>query len=492
MTHPPTPQQLTIYQTATNPHGGNIAVDAKAGTGKTTTAAELARRLPGSGLATSVMRSTVSDLTKVMPPNWKTVGMHALGYRAIKNKLPHCKLDKNGTILYEFCKEALNEESEWWKIFADIKALVEQAQLAGIVPDHERFALADTEDNWFAIAERFDLEWSPLIYSVAHAALQHLNREALRGNITFTHMLTLPLFWNFPVEQFPKIIGDEAQDFNILQILMLSKALRHNGRLFVTGDPNQSIMAFAGSLPDSFQQLITRFNCQVLPLTWCWRCGTEIIDVARQYVPSLEAPPGAHTGQVVQVEPTDLNDLPRQIICRNNAPGARLAMQLFASGYSVEIAGRDIAAGLKSTIKRVASGKNAAHMKSSDLLTRLNAWVTREIERRPSRRATLQDKLTAIAALAFHHKTVGNILKHLDNLYIDEQDGKRQPAEFHISTIHKAKGREWDRVGFLDPHLISTLRARQDWEKQQEHNLAYVAITRARNELIYLNSGMIR
>jgi DNA helicase-2/ATP-dependent DNA helicase PcrA len=493
MTHTPTPQQTAIYEAAIDPKGGNLAISALAGTGKTTTAAQLAARLPGSGLATSVMRSTTADLARVMPSNWSTIGMHALGYRAIKKKLPQCKLDKSGTILYNFCKEALADEKDgWWKTFADIKPLVEQAQLAGIVPGHDRFATEDTEDNWFAIADRFDLEWSPLIYSTAHAALQHLNREALKGNITFTHMLTLPLFWSFPVDQSPKIIVDEAQDLNILQHLMIQRALRHNGRVFITGDPNQAIMAFAGSDSDSFHNLVDRFNCRVLPLTWCWRCGSEIIDVARQYVPDLEAPPGAHTGAVTQVDYCDLGDLPRQIIVRNNAPGTTLAMRLFAAGYSVEVAGRDIGAGLKSAIKRVASGKNAPNMRSSDLMARLRAWADREIERRPARQPAVRDKLGAIGALATQHSTISSILKHLDNLYVNEQDGKRRPAEFQISTIHKAKGREWDRVGFLDPHLIPAKWAKKDWERQAERNLAYVATTRAKNELVYLNSELIQ
>lgn len=440
MAHSSTPQQIAYYTAGTDLRGGSIALRALAGTGKTTSQTELARQLPGSGLATSVLRSTTADLAKAMPTNWITIGLHSLGWRAIRKKLPGAKLDKSGSALYEFCKNALKDEDNWWKLFADIKPLVEQAMLAGIVPNHERFALEDTEDNWLAITERFDLDWSPLIYKTAHAALTHINKLALDGTaIQFSHMLTLPLFWSFPVEQFPKIIVDEAQDLNILQHLMIQKALRHNGRVFVTGDPNQAIMAFAGSDSNSFYNLVDRFNCQVLPLTWCWRCGSEIIDVARQYVPELEAPPGAHTGAVTQVEPTDLAGLPRQIICRNNAPLTALAMRLFASGFSVECAGRDIGAGLKSTINRVASAKTSDYMKSDELAERLRRWADREIERHPARKHSILDKLAAISALASVHSSVGAIRKHIDNLYVNAEDDKRQrrPAEFQLSTIHK-------------------------------------------------------
>jgi hypothetical protein len=426
-----------------------------------------------------------------MPPNWTTQGLHSLGYAAIRKKLPQVKLDTKGNALYEFCKERLEDEDAWWKLFAEIKPLVEQAMLAGIVPGHERFITEDTPENWEAIAERFDTEWSPLIYDTAHAALEYLNKQALGGSITFTHMLTLPLFWSFPVEQFPKIIVDEAQDLNPLQHRMIAKALRHNGRVFVTGDPNQAVMAFSGADANSFHNLVRQFSCTILPLTWCWRCGTEIIREAQQYVPSLEAPPGAHTGAVIQAEPVDLESLPHQIICRNNAPGLRLAMRLFSAGFSVECAGRDIGAGLKSTIQRVASSKTSDSMPVADFLSRLFKWAEREIARRPGRKHATLDKQDALVALAEHHTTVGAMRKHIEQMYQDPS-GDRKPAEYTISTIHKAKGREWDRVGFLDAHLLPAKWAKQDWEKEQERNLAYVAVTRARNELIYLDSDMIQ
>ena len=52
-----------------------------------------------------------------------------------------------------------------------------------------------------------------------------------------------------------------------------------------------------------------------------------------------------------------------------------------------------------------------------------------------------------------------------------------------LSSIHKAKGLEAPRVGILSAHLLPHPMARQEWSYQQEVNLAYVAITRARREL---------
>jgi superfamily I DNA/RNA helicase len=62
---------------------------------------------------------------------------------------------------------------------------------------------------------------------------------------------------------------------------------------------------------------------------------------------------------------------------------------------------------------------------------------------------------------------------------------------FLLSTIHKCKGLEWPHVAILDPWLMPSKFAEQEWEKQQEHNLSYVAITRAQQTLHYVNSDSI-
>jgi ATP-dependent exoDNAse (exonuclease V) beta subunit len=58
-----------------------------------------------------------------------------------------------------------------------------------------------------------------------------------------------------------------------------------------------------------------------------------------------------------------------------------------------------------------------------------------------------------------------------------------------LSTIHKAKGLEANNVYIACPTLMPSKSATQDWEKEQEHNLMYVAFTRAKNKLIFLDGS---
>jgi superfamily I DNA/RNA helicase len=57
-----------------------------------------------------------------------------------------------------------------------------------------------------------------------------------------------------------------------------------------------------------------------------------------------------------------------------------------------------------------------------------------------------------------------------------------------LSTIHKAKGLEADRVFLLEPKLIPSKFAEKKWQKEQEQKLLFVAYSRPRMELIFINN----
>ena len=56
-----------------------------------------------------------------------------------------------------------------------------------------------------------------------------------------------------------------------------------------------------------------------------------------------------------------------------------------------------------------------------------------------------------------------------------------------LSTVHKIKGLEADRVFIIRPDLLP-MQTAKPWQYAQEKNLEYVAITRSRLELIYDNN----
>jgi superfamily I DNA/RNA helicase len=55
-----------------------------------------------------------------------------------------------------------------------------------------------------------------------------------------------------------------------------------------------------------------------------------------------------------------------------------------------------------------------------------------------------------------------------------------------LSTIHRAKGDEAERVYILRPDLLPHPRARTPQQQEQEQNLRYVAFTRAKEALSFV------
>jgi ATP-dependent exoDNAse (exonuclease V) beta subunit len=57
-----------------------------------------------------------------------------------------------------------------------------------------------------------------------------------------------------------------------------------------------------------------------------------------------------------------------------------------------------------------------------------------------------------------------------------------------LSTAHKSKGLEANRVLILLPNKLPLKWQNQlEWQMKQELNLKYVALTRARKELIFID-----
>jgi superfamily I DNA/RNA helicase len=64
-----------------------------------------------------------------------------------------------------------------------------------------------------------------------------------------------------------------------------------------------------------------------------------------------------------------------------------------------------------------------------------------------------------------------------------------KPEGTLLSSVHRAKGLEAKRVFILRPDLMPHPKAKSAWEKGQEANLEYVAITRAIEELVYVDGS---
>jgi superfamily I DNA/RNA helicase len=80
--------------------------------------------------------------------------------------------------------------------------------------------------------------------------------------------------------------------------------------------------------------------------------------------------------------------------------------------------------------------------------------------------------------------TILDLIQKIENFFSDNPNGN-----ITLSTVHGAKGLEFKRTYILDRERFNPKWVRLDWQKEQERNVIYVAITRAIESLIYISSG---
>jgi len=107
------------------------------------------------------------------------------------------------------------------------------------------------------------------------------------------------------------------------------------------------------------------------------------------------------------------------------------------------------------------------------------------------------EDLEQLAVFAGQFQTIGQFLTQLAILSNVEAESERSASndeeQLRLSTVHQAKGLEFDVVFviMLDEGLFPSARSLNDSEDiEEERRLFYVAITRARNEL-YLSYPLL-
>lgn len=472
------PYQEAIIDFATSNHE-NFIVDAVAGSGKTTTAVLVGQALGVNDTTfLAFNKSIATELQQKGLPSAST--FHSAAFNVLKRKHGKFTVDSNKAwrVVDSVVPDHLQEDYS----SATVR-LAGLAKQACKTPDNVDLAFVQETLAYH------DLDFGGddyQLFKFTKMTLERMVASAVQKKVVdFDDMLYIPWLDKIPFVLSDVLIVDEAQDTNLLQRSLLATS---GARIIAVGDPHQSIYGFRGASSDALDAIAKQFNCQSLPLSTCYRCDETIVREAQRLVPHIQWREGAPQGVVRTVAPLELcaeGNLPDAIICRTNAPIVRLFFRLARNGIPVQILGRDLGKAIAKTITATA-GKATGFSQMRNLL---ELWADAEIrkaEKRGGTGALVADKLECILAVMEHVESKGGspntVASEAERLFTDSET----PGRITLSTIHKAKGREWNRLAFYAPELLPGKWARQDWQIRQEQNLQYVAITRAAHDLLYV------
>jgi superfamily I DNA/RNA helicase len=238
-----------------------------------------------------------------------------------------------------------------------------------------------------------------------------------------------------------------------------------------------------------------------LPLSVTYRSAVSIVREAQQYVPHIVARDNAPEGSVSTIGPDTFGAMDftpaDAVLCRNNAPLVPAAFSCLRRGIACRIEGRDIGKGL------IALTNKWKRVSTIDALrTKLDAWKDKEVakavaKKNEARAALVTDQYDTLMFFADDAAAKGLDLNGMraaiEALFTDSFNDDGSPAKPMLTfcSYHKSKGLEWTRVFLLDhAKLCPSPFAKQAWQLQQEDNLAYVAITRAMETLVYVDMAM--
>ena len=540
-----TPEQKDILRC---PHR-HLQVTACPGSGKTTTLVAVTERWiadgvdPANILALSFSNSTVQELSQKLHPEIAVQTVHALGLSLLHQDGATSKLLQPKQALALLLAAAARvrrkvQKGLLWSTTTDRRRGKRLDQLKSLTTRDAKLVL-----GLFDLAAALDTNVSDVVASRApelsghvraliqlHRAYRLLKRK--RGLINYGDMVTLAR-GALPDRQWPytHVVVDELQDCTAAQLHLLAAIVhQHQPVLRAFGDHHQSIYGFAGAAPFQLGDLIPEL--QTLPLSTSQRLTQPVAALA-------SAVAGLDRDSTIQSEQTgpvpllleDDDEVGQQdrvvrrllkhlsgsrkgesiaVLARTNAQLRRLDQQLRVHGVDATMLGQvkdRLPLRRVQRLLRAFASTESKDRRQAVCWELLKGWTTDE-QRVDSALKELR-KLSCGSSIEGQYKALCGVYLRLTGGVRENKEtrnelaawepgfrrcqtldaalavGRGQVGGVTLSTIHAAKGREWDHVlliGVTDGRL-PIYHAKDEQARLQERNLLYVGVTRARKTL---------
>jgi len=464
----------------------HLAINAVAGAGKTTTAVEGAR-LAGDDVGFAAFNThIVGELKTKLPETATASTMHSYGLKLLvrrygcnvqehkaRNHIAtlrpnwHFRSKKSGRLCLE----------DKYSPVLDIVSMMKQQGF------NEHTDSGDIEAE--AIRQGIELTDDMIGQAIRLAAKElYCSTMSDTDGVDFDDMIAMPVqhsLLTYPI--FKTLMIDEAQDLNPAQ-QQLALALAE--RKIIIGDPRQAIMGFAGADSRSFPRLRDELGATELPLSVCWRCPGSHLELAQKLVPHIMPAATAIDGEIGEMKQSQLIHKAKpgdMVVCRNNAPLISLAYKMIAAGKPAYVRGRKIGEGIQLLVRKL-------RPKSlTELAFKLDQWRAEQVEIAKEKTPhdanagqQFEDRADCVMALI----QVSRDIDHLKNQCVALFSDTTPAGRITLSSIHRSKGLEADTVWFYEPGLCP---ASPDF---QEKNLLYVALTRAKQSLWFVDHSVRR
>lgn len=458
---------------------GSAIIQAVAGSGKTTTAVQAIKYCDGNTIFLA-FNKMIADELKSRDVNGRT--FHSICYQPVMKHfgIKNVDFDKVRRIMKGLL--SWDDNRMYGSTISKLVGLGKQSGI-GCLVGYEEFQRLFLEHDMSLETADGDLQ---TLFQLTRLVFDTTIND--HTSCDFDDMLYWVVKEKIKLPKFDNIFVDESQDTNAIQREILKLMCHRKTRIFAFGDKFQSIYRFRGSDSNAMDLFRDEFKCKELPLSISYRCAKTIVDFAKRYNKDIEAHKDAVQGMVSQLDKWNETVFTSKdmVVCRTTRPLISLAYKLLNKKVPVTVLGRDIGKGLKSLITKCEAED------ITQLMINLDQYRHKEIDRlskmdKQSQIEAVNDKVDTIMSLCQSLPVNKCTLVELNSV-IDELFTEKKKAVV-FSTIHKSKGLESDRVFWLNYQDCPAKWAKHPEDKQQELNLCYVAITRAKESLFLISEA---
>ena len=310
---------------------------------------------------------------------------------------------------------------------------------------------------------------------------------------------------------------DEFQDVNAVQRALLQEWLGERDSLCVVGDPSQTIYTFTGASSKYLEDFPVTFpHATVVRLVRCYRCTPEIVGVANSVIQAGTGQPIMLTSQTSAGPQPSLRAFSDDVAeaaavgdaisaaLDTGTPASEIAVLYRINAQSVEVATALAERGIpfrtrgserffelpeiREALTRIRGAARAGDEGLDSVAALLGAmgWSPET----PTSTGAVRDKwenLSALAALAREQPegtTLSEFVTELDRRA--EHQHSPDAVGVTLASIHAAKGLEWSMVFVVgcSDGLLPLLHAESPEQIEEERRLLYVAVTRAKHDLL--------
>ena len=565
----------------------NILVDAKAGSGKTSTLILISNEIQKQGkkcLFLAFNKHIVEELkTKIDTTNCEIKTIHGLGYSYLRSFLyrqyrDKYKLELNESKLKDLVKQIIEVDGYYQQIVdsntdktgTELKTYIRSliSEVCHLI-NFCRFHMVNYHKPQYVvdlaltccrelIEEGTGLENYPeLVEKVIDRIKYDFENPEIVDDmpvykVDFTDMIYFPVYYNmrppYSIKSYlDYVLVDECQDLSELQQSFL-KTLGNDSRFIFVGDEKQAIYGFAGADTKSIFKITQKYDLIQLPLNICYRCPKNIIKLVQlEVLPTIEYNKDRlDEGKLECIERSDIikkiqpNDI---IITRRNADLLRLFTDLTVNKkVQIKLLNKDLVSNIVNNLTRMINWYIDRYNKGLNIEKELYKWmdskgIPRQFLEQDVLDKDIENKIKELVAIRknkpitkqkhtvdyltkcmVEYKLEGNYNENKEsegseeltayysiiesfiemfkekvnaisvkdlitfiNDFLSLNEAKEVPI---LSTVHKMKGGEADNIFIYDyPRFPYCYGNMSEDDKQQEINLQYVALTRAKKSL---------